>query len=437
MIDDEMNYETIKQYARDNGQKINDLIVLAPQNDPFYAGTPGDWEMARWFEGLWNAFYQGHNMHIRRVHYQIISQDPPVMLPNGLPYENTERCWDSLNQASKMARYLRLVNPSAFNDRRNPDPVVFTSYQEHQPEVRTRLGLWQSDLRLPSFPNLPTYAVSDFEAEQGYHLELWCEKSTMNDVLLPLCRRYGMVLQTGLGELSITATLAAVSRLQQARRPARIFYVSDFDPAGQSMPVAVSRKIEYFVRTLGLDVDVRLFPVVLTAQQVKYYQLPRTPIKETERRREFFEDRHGQGAVELDALEALYPGELESILGQYIEHYYDTTLLDRVEAARAEVEQHLSSMWQVVTGRYSQEVAELLTEYKQLEADFGGRMQGYAERLRVLWLAMQQELELSAPEIGSVVPSVYAGHEVGDGLLNTERDYFEQVGMYKLFQGRD
>lgn len=42
------------------------------------------------------------------------------------------------------------------------------------------------------------------------------------------------------------------------------------------MPVAVSRKIEYFVRTLGLDLDVRMFPVVLTQEQVQYYELPRT-----------------------------------------------------------------------------------------------------------------------------------------------------------------
>ena len=95
----------------------------------------------------------------------------------------------------------------------------------------------------------------------------------MNDVLAPLCERYGANLQTGMGEMSITATLALVHRLQQANKPARILYVSDFDPAGQSMPVAVSRKIEYFVRTLGFELDIRLFPVVLTLEQVQYYQL--------------------------------------------------------------------------------------------------------------------------------------------------------------------
>ena len=39
-----------------------------------------------------------------------------------------------------------------------------------------------------------------------------------------------------------------------------------------------------------------------------------------------FEARFGDGATELDALEALHPGELGRILVQEIERYYDATL---------------------------------------------------------------------------------------------------------------
>src|SRR5205085_2565752 len=200
------------------------------------------------------------------------------------------------------------------------------------------------------------YHISNYRSEQAYHLEIWCEKSTMNDVLEPLCKRYGANLQTGLGELSITATLALAHRLQEANKPARILYVSDFDPAGQSMPVAVSRKMEYFVRTLGLAVDVRVFPVVLTLEQVQYYGLPRTPIKDTERWRVGFEDRYGEGAVELDALEALYPGELQAVLQQCLAYYYDTTLHERTQHAQAILERDLELIWQQVVGRYAQDI---------------------------------------------------------------------------------
>src|SRR5437016_11748581 len=124
-------------------QNGTDLIPLAPQHDPFYTGTPGDWALAEWFAGLWRAFRYSTKVHIRRVHYQIVSQKPPVMLPNGKPYENTEECWNTLNLASKAARYLQLVIPAAFNDRRNPDPIVYASSGGYEPEVTTTGRLWE------------------------------------------------------------------------------------------------------------------------------------------------------------------------------------------------------------------------------------------------------------------------------------------------------
>ncbi len=432
-----MNYEQIKQLARATGHKVTDLITLAPQNDPFYTGTPSDWALGEWFAGLWQLFGYRTKVHIRRVHYQIVSQDPPIVLPNGKPYENTEECWNTLNLASKAARYLRLVDPGAFNDRRNPDVLVYATHEVCEPEVRVYGRLYQAEVRFPAFPDLPAYSVGGYTAQQGYHLEIWCEKSTMNDVLIPLCQRYGANLQTGLVELSITATLALVQRLQQAKKPARILYVSDFDPAGQSMPVAVSRKIEYFVRTLGLDLSVRLFPVVLTLDQVQYYHLPRTPIKETERRRFGFEERYGEGAVELDALEALYPGELQALLSQCIQSYYDVTLAERVQQTQQALEQDLQQVWrQIITG-YAQEIGQLQVEYDQLRTAFEGQMEGYSQRLRTLWQAMRQELSSAVPDLG-----YYALHaptlaqEVGDGLYNSERDYLEQIEAYKQFQGK-
>jgi len=360
-----------------------------------------------------------------------------VMMPNGLPYENTETCWNILNLASKAARYLQLVDPEAFVDRRNPEAVVYAAHRRAEPEVWATSRLWGSQLRLPDFPDVPGYRVSGYEPSQAFHLELWCEKSTMNDVLEPLCQHYGMNLQTGLGELSITATLALVHRLQEGGRPARIFYVSDFDPAGQSMPVSVSRKVEYFVRTLGLDVDVRVFPVILTLEQVQYYQLPRTPIKDTERRRGGFEDRYGEGAVELDALEALYAGELQNVLSQCIEYYYDTTLAERTQEVQARLERDLALIWQQVTSRFSGDVEALRAVHAQLEQEFGSRMASYGEQVQAVWQAMRSELDLSVPDLGYYpLPAPAFSGEFGDGLYNSERDYLEQIEAYKQFQGK-
>jgi len=315
--------------------------------------------------------------------------------------------------------------------------VVHASHHSYEPEVFASGRLWASDLALPDFPDLPNSRISNYRGEQGYHLEIWCEKSTMNDVLEPLCKQYGANLQTGLGELSITATLALVRRLQEANTSARILYVSDFDPAGQSMPVAVSRKMEYFVRTLGLAVDVRVFPVGLTLDQVHYYSLPRTPIKETERRRQGFETRHGEGAVELDALEALYPGELQAVLSGYLNCYYDLTLDERVAQARAVLERDLGTVWHQVVEGFAPDLNALRSEYEQLQREFAGRMTGYSERLQGLWHAMKSELDLSVPQLERYpLPYPIYTQEIGDGLYNSERDYLEQLEAYKEFQGK-
>lgn len=433
-----MDYEQIKQLSRARGVRVTDLIALAPQNDPFYTGTPNDWALAEWFAGLWQAFGYENGVHLRRIHYQAVSQQPALLLPNGLPYENTMECWDLLNMASKAARYLGLVSAAAFVDRKNAEAVIYARHRDVSPEVYVNAYLNSSGFQFPAFPVLPSYGLADYQASQGYHLEIWCEKSTMNDILLPLCQRYQANLQIGSGELSITSALALVGRLRRAKRPARIFYVSDFDPAGQSMPVAMSRKVEYFVHALGLEVDIRIFPVVLTLEQVYAYGLPRTPIKETERRRAGFEDRYGTGAVELDALEALYPGTLSAILSQYIEQYYDGSLEDRVSQAKEQVRFELDTVADAVLGAYEQELDALKEEHASLKRSFEAQMDRFERRVRGVWQAISQEMQAQMPEVENYpVPEPVQAEEIGDGLYNSERTYLEQIVAYKAFQGKE
>src|SRR5256886_16380330 len=101
-----------------------------------------------------------------------------------------------LNMASKAARYLQLVNPAAFSDRRNDDSVIFAAASASSPHIRVYGNLSQSSLDLPDFPEVPEYGTGGFIGEQPYHIEVWCEKSTMNDVLLPLGHSYGANLRT-------------------------------------------------------------------------------------------------------------------------------------------------------------------------------------------------------------------------------------------------
>src|SRR5712691_1608703 len=213
-----MDYESLKALAKELKRPVPELIALSRQNDPFYVGTEQDKIDGRWFLALWQRFGYTTGVHIRRMHYAIVSANPPVLMPNGLPYENTEACWKYLTDAAKSARYLEYVDPAAFVDRRNEEPVVYLD------GIKLDAGLYVpsvevlQEMRL-EFPAIPDYSLYSFISSQRYHLEVWCEKSTMNDVLIPLASRYQAVLLYGKGELSITMALEAIRRFERTGKP--------------------------------------------------------------------------------------------------------------------------------------------------------------------------------------------------------------------------
>lgn len=387
-----MDYRTIKKEARALGCSVGDLIALAPQNDPFYTGRPAELAAAQWFAGNWHRFGYGNGVHLRRIHYQLVSQDPPAQKPDGKPYENTENDWTYLCNASKYARYLELVPAGQFVDRRNPDAIIRANWHEDPvPEYWSEGGGWRGYHQLPdlpaladlpdALPDLPDLHLSGYDGiQQPYHVEVWAEKTTMNDVLLPLCEQYSVNLVTGAGELSITAVIDFLERVQKADRPARILYVSDFDPAGLGMPISVARKVEFYQRKGGFDyLDIRLDPVVLTAEQVEWYNLPRVPVKDSDRRKASFEAAHGKGQVELDALEALHPGELAQILERAILGYHDPDLERRARAEEDQLREALQARRDEITGELQEDLDRVEADYTELRADFAKTRQRFAE----------------------------------------------------------
>jgi hypothetical protein len=402
-------YGTIKKTAKEHGMKIADLLAMSPKNDPFYAGTSADRAMAAWFGDIWREGGFEEGAHLRRLHYWVVSMGDRER-HNGDPYENTSNCWGYLCQAAKMARYLGVVEFSDIADHKNPDPIELFRVAARSRQLDCHI--WPPELNDPEFGSGPGGGGIVQSALQPYMLECWCEKSTMNDVLEPLCNRYNANLVTGEGEMSITAVYACVQRIKRARRPTRIFYVSDFDPAGQSMPVAVGRKLEWMLQRFDVDVDVRLMPAVLTADQVEEYELPRVPIKESEARRGRFEDQHGGGAVELDALEALHPGVLEQIVGNQLDRHYSHDIAEQAREAQAELDDAIGAAVREVMDRYRAE----------LEA-----LRGMVEELN--------EVEVDTSHIELPETPEVSDPDGDEWLFNSQRGYGTQLRHYKAFKG--
>ncbi len=316
-----MDYHQIKETAKENGESVQDLLALSPGNDPFYVGSPGQMEKAKWFGTLYDMMGRPDQVHIRRVHYWLTTGGGiGTPKPDGNVYQNSVKDWSLMTMAAKYARYAGFVPIERVIDRRNPPAIVNSEYWDHESPEEMRKEMDANEIINTIVGRFWPYNPSK---TQPYLMEIWCEKSTMNDILEPICEEYGMNLVTGLGELSITSVRLLIERIHEADKPTRVFYISDFDPAGEGMPVSVSRKIEFLIQDQHHEGDIKLMPIVLTPEQCVKYKLPRIPIKEEERRKAGFEERHGTGATELDALEALHPGELRKIIEGYIDQYFN------------------------------------------------------------------------------------------------------------------
>ena len=473
-----MDYQTIKQEARARGQRVTDLIALAPQNDPFYTGTPGDIAKAEWFSNLWQRFGYGQGVHLRRVHYQAVSQDPPILKTNGKPYENTLNDWNYLGLAAKYARYLELVPASYFVDRRNPDAILNAQFYgtNHQWYDDTTPGYnaveyedWEAHnlTNLPTLPDLPenlpdlpSFDVQGYSSvQQDYLIEVWAEKTTMNDVLEPLCRQYSINLITGAGELSITAVLDLMKRAAKNERPARILYISDYDPAGLGMPISVAVKIQFFQTTRPeyADLDIRLEPIVLTSDQVKSYNLPRVPVKDSDKRKANWILTQGAGQVELDALEALHPGELAQIVHNAASRYYDPKLIQRARSAKWELGDTLDDIRLNIQDAYQEEIGSLQTDYDNLRASwaetrarFSELVAGFQEEINAYTQQLDDIKERGQETYGKVLddledvdvdmPELPTPDLLPDSdtlLYDSRRDYFGQLDFYKTYRGKD
>jgi hypothetical protein len=224
-----------------------------------------------------------------------------------------------------------------------------------------------------------------------------------------------------------------IERAEASQRPVRVLYISDFDPAGLNMPVAAARKIEFAIRNGELDIDVQVRPIALTLAQCQEFNLPRTPIKPSEKRKDDFEITYGHGATELDALEALHPGALSRIVENEVRRYIDPTL-ERRQAKRARAVQRKIDR---VNRRALVRVAGAYAALKRKQFILAVVYNTAAEKLNAEWETIQQTMAEYLDSRKATFaklrwPSAVKGKEDPDPLFDSTRSYLEQVQRFKV-----
>src|SRR5262249_38306305 len=142
---------------------------------------------------------------------------------------------------------------------------------------------------------------------QPYHLVLVGEKSSLRPVLGDVADRFKADLYLPTGEISDTHAHTMAKSAVKDGRPMVVLYFTDCDPAGWQMPISLTRKLQGLKAIKFDELDFEFHHVGLTPDQVRQYNLPSTPLKDTEKRGDKWMANHGVAQTEVDALAALQP----------------------------------------------------------------------------------------------------------------------------------
>lgn len=362
------------EFADALGVRKRDVLFQSPSRDPLNKGTDADHAKAEWFADLWKQAVENRGedtIHIRGLHYVVVQLERDVAPPTNCGwdrYRNTNTCYGYLTDAGVCARVLGYVPLGGIADEKNTQDVV-TEYDGHD----TAPDVGVSDVPRPATtPDVPavedTATVAfdtvdeyvdlaaarvakravrqvsfDADLQQPYHVELWSEKA-LPSVVKQTAKRAGVnAVVEGEGHLSYRVAHDFVDRVERAGKPAVVFYLTDFDPAGETMPGAMASKVSWLDLADVLTHRVTLSRLAVTADQVAEYELPREPVDVDadaaayETLADDFQDRHGGGAVELSALEADLD-TFREIVRDGVRAVSDDTLQRRNAKAKTELE---------------------------------------------------------------------------------------------------
>jgi len=300
------------------------------------------------------------------------------------------------------------------------------------------------------FYHNPTFEVEGYEYEpdmQPFVVEIWDEKSGDMDVLKRLAHRYGINYQPGVGYASITNIKKMLRRLADHRKPGRILYVSDYDDAGQNMPIQVARHSQFNCWELTevakeVAPEIMVDNAALTQEQIDRLQLPSFV---------------GTNKTEIDALEALHHGELERILSERIEELQDPDLRRKVATVRGEAEEavrdEVNAVMEEHRGRIEEierEAREVVDRYRVYYRMLGEKMAHRYTKLGARYerhiAHLKEEAEQEHAEIEEALENLEVDlpelpeaevEDINGWLFDSRRDFLNQTRRFRRAKGME
>lgn len=214
---------------------------------------------------------QGYSLTLRQLYYQFVSR-------NYIP--NTDKEYKRLGNVISNGRRAGLIDWDAIVDR--------TRFLRKEPSWHNPAEIIQG-------------SADQFQVDpwltQKYYVELWFEKDALLGVFERAAEKYRLPFFSCRGYTSDSEIWGAAQRIRHKHKHAVVLHFGDHDPSGLDMTRDVSERLELF----GADVVIER--LALNMDQVKKYNPPPNPAKESDSRFDKYMEEFGEYSWELDALE--------------------------------------------------------------------------------------------------------------------------------------
>ena len=109
-------------------------------------------------------------------------------------------------------------------------------------------------------------------ADGDSYVEIWVEKDALAGVIYPITSLYDVPLMVTRGFSSETFAYEAVAARKGDRRTYHVYYLGDFDRAGQDAASSLREKLERFADEEGIDLVFE--QIAVTREQIADWNLP-------------------------------------------------------------------------------------------------------------------------------------------------------------------
>ncbi len=418
------------------------LLVLDGTNDPFNVGTPTDRKGAEWFAKVWDELDRPR-VHLRDLHYALVVRG--ITWWDGRVYEGTAEDWRVFSTASRKARDLGLVSPWAFVDRRTQAEHRYDLARDPASTVYVSPGcavLSRPELSVPTWGIVPATLEGDTPSSlsrQPVTVELWIEKDSdaLNREVLPVAQRFGCRVLIGAGFQSKTAAADLVRRSIDDGRERIVLWLADADSKGEAMAIATARHTEFLVRRWLPEHEpdtvvprVVMDRVALTLDQVAEVEaaigrsIPVSP-----------DVMRDEGRVELQALAAFAPGWVRAELERRLLNVFDSGLAAELRSWEAAADDAVEAEWDALIEPHTQACIALQARRDEVLARFDvAGLNAALDEIEGDRLALTAAVEGLAGGFDPALPDLPEGYvniEGRDWLLDTDREYVEQLNAYR------